>query len=422
MGNISQRMQGWFGVDSSYLIKSSFWLNLEKVWRMIADLGIIVLLTRLTSLKLVGEYELLFSIYNLAAVLAITGFNSSLLRSLSTGYDGTLREVLRLSWRWSIMGAAVLAAMGWWCLVYSNAHIGLGLLITAPIFPWYTVLRRWDVVLQAKERFAERSRYYAISSIVILAAVGGAVWLNRSSIVVPFAVMIVGQAGFNIIFFIKVRRLIVNNLIEEGWMKSGYKLFISELFNVLYSRVDRLVLVGWLGLEALAIYAIATKIGEGVKLVLGGMMSAYIPKIYKTGTSEIVRWYKAQGFKIAGVMLSSLAALWVLTPLLIVNLFGMEYRESSGYAQWYLLVIPFHWLASIWGYILIKERREILFTSIGMIAGGANVIAYVVLIPRWGISGAVAGSIIYYILLGSLYSGAVYWLIKKHLFGNKKIL
>ncbi|OGY36681.1 MAG: hypothetical protein A3E37_03255 [Candidatus Andersenbacteria bacterium RIFCSPHIGHO2_12_FULL_46_9] len=404
----------WLGVDTNFLIKSSFWLNLEKAARMVSELGIIVMLTRLTDLKVVGQYELLLSIYSLVAVLAITGFNSSLLRALSTGYDGTLREVMRLSWRWSVVGAGALVLGGWWSYETYPA-VGLSLIAAAPIFPWYTVLRRWDVVLQAKERFAERSAYYGISSVGLLMSVGAAIWWNRDNVVVPFIVLVAVQAMFNIIFFRRVSRLLVNDLVEENWMKSGYKLFISEIFNVLYSRLDRLILVGWLGLEALAIYAIATKIGEGVKLVIGGVISTYVPRLYKNGTLVVIRWYRAQGWKIVAIVVGGLSVGWLVTPIMIVSLFGEQYRESVVFAQWYLLVIPFHLLASIWSYLLIKDRREGLFVGIGAIAGVANIIAYIILIPKWGISGAVAGSIVYYVVLGGLYFGSVNWVLRKNL-------
>lgn len=408
----SEVLNKWLGIDANFLIKSSFWLNLEKAARMMSELGIIVVLTRLTDLRVVGQYELLLSIYSLVAVLAITGFNSSLLRALSTGYDGTLREVMRLSWRWSGVGAIALVIGGWW-LYKASPEMGLCLMAAAPIFPWYTVLRRWDVVLQAKERFAERAIYYAISSVGLLVSVGAAIWWSRDNIVVPFIVLVAVQAMFNKIFFKRVSRLLVNDLVEEHWMKSGYKLFLSEIFNVLYSRLDRLVLVGWLGLEALAIYVIATKIGEGVKLVLGGVVSAYVPRLYKNGTLAVIQWYRAQGWKMVILMAGGLAAAWLATPIIIVSLFGEQYRASVVYAQWYLLVIPFHLLASIWSYMLIKDRREVMFVGIGIIAGVANVIAYLGLIPRWGISGAVAGSIIYYVVLGGLYFGSVNWLSRK---------
>jgi O-antigen/teichoic acid export membrane protein len=410
----SSTLNKWLGVDTNFLIKSSFWLNLEKAARMLSELGIIVMLTRLTDLKVVGQYELLLSIYSLVAVLAITGFNSSLLRALSTGYDGTLREVLRLSWRWSAVGAGVLVLGGWWSYeIYPT--IGLSLIVAAPIFPWYTVLRRWDVVLQAKERFAERSAYYAVSSTGLLISVGAAIWWSRDNVAVPFIVLVAVQAMFNIIFFRRVNRLLVNDLVEEHWMRSGYKLFLSEIFNVLYSRLDRLVLVGWLGLEALAIYAIATKIGEGVKLVLGGVVSAYVPRLYKNGTLVVVQWYWAQGWKIVTLVVGGLLVGWLVTPVIIVSLFGEQYRQSVVYAQWYLLVIPFHLLASIWSYLLIKDRREGLFVGIGVIAGAANIVAYIMLIPKWGISGAVAGSIVYYVVLGCLYFGSVNWILRKDL-------
>lgn len=400
------------GSEMKFLIKSSFWLNLEKGWRMVSELGILVLLTRLTDLKVVGQYELLTSVYSLMAILAITGFNSSLLRALATGYDGTLREIMRLSWRWSGVGTAVLIVAGWWCWQFGNREIGWGLLMTAPVFPWYTVLRRWDVILQAKERFAERSAYYAISSMGLLAAVGAAIWWYRDSIVIPFTVLVVVQTIFNIIFFNRAKRLVVGREIEPGWMKSGYKLFVSELFNVMYSKLDRLVLAGWLGLEALAIYGIATKIGEGLKLVLGGVVSAYVPRLYRNGTAALVSWFRSKGWQLAAAIVIGLAGLWVITPGLIVLLFGNAYHESRAYAQWYLLVVPFHLLASIWGYLLIKERRELLFVAAGVIAGAVNVSAYVILIPLWGISGAVAGSIAYYAVMAGLYIISVKWMMK----------
>jgi len=279
------------------------------------------------------------------------------------------------------------------------------------LFPFYNVYKRWDIVLQAKEKYRERALYYVLMAGCLLVAISLVVWQGKVNVMRIFLVYMVVYTWFSWFFYMRSSRYVANGRVESGWKMSGYKLYVADLFNVSYAHADKLVLAAVLGTESVAIYSVASKVGEAVKLVMGNIVSIYIPRMYKAGSEAVLSMMKKMGWRIVGVMAIILLGLWVSAPWLVELLFSDKYASSVVYLRWYNFVIPWHFAATIWGQLLIREKQEMTFTGATIVAGVVNLILYFSLIPLIGIMGAVIASVLYYVVL----SGAYWFGLRRHL-------
>lgn len=400
---LARNTSSLLGVNASFLLGSSWWVNVEKAARIGSELGIVVLLARLSSKEFLGQYQLLLSMLTILSVMTLMGFNGPLLRALARGYDGTLRKVERATWWFSGFGAVALLMSGIIAIFLKQGIVGRALLITALFFPFYNVFKRWDIVLQSKEKYKERAIYYlfiAVTLLIVIYTLANREAVNSTDIFIAYLLV---NTLYGLIFYSISRKHLVNDKIETGWMESGFKLYVADLFNVAYAHVDKIALGVVLGTEAVAIYSVASKVGEAVKLVIGNIVSVYIPKMYKAGSETVLLVIKRMRWRILGGMIFILLVLWVGAPWIVGLLFSSKYESSIVYLRWYNFVIPFHFIASIWGQLLIRERQELVFTGATMIAGIVNILLYVLLIPVLGIMGAVIASVFYYIVLAYMY-------------------
>lgn len=400
-------------IDRRFLAQSTWWINIDQGVRALTDLGIAVLLTRLVSQEIYGQYQLLVSLFMVMAVSCLSGFNGSLLRAMANSYDGTWREVTRLSWRWSVVGVVVMWAFGGYWLARGAAGVGWTMVLAGIVMPFFHIRRRWQVVLHAKEKFKQRAVYNSLSSAALITAMAAAAAVWPDQIVNLFLVNILVQTIWHTWWYERTLVEVKNDRVEEGWRSSGYKLLAAEVFGVAYAHLDKLLLAVWLGAEQLAIYAVAIMLGEGVKLFLANFIAIYIPRLHQRGAAKAYKKVMQHKWWLAGGLVSVMVIMWAVIPWLLVSLFTGKYTASVPYAQLYLLVIPWHFIASLAGYMLIREKKEGYYTRSMVVAGLVNVLMYIVLIPWWGIYGAVLGSIGYYAVMGALLVFKIVTLVRR---------
>lgn len=391
----------WFG-------RNSFWVNFDQAVRSVAELLIIVILARLLSQEVFGQYQLLLSIFMIASLATLSGFNGALLRGLARGYDGTLAVIMNESWRWALSGIVILALTGVIWMASGNTTLGMGLLLAAPVLPFFHAYRRWQVILHAKEEFRKRAIYGLVSSLFLLVSVLIIASFLPEQLAIIFLSYIGVTAIWNVMLYRRALLLLRNNKVEKGWRASGYKLVLSEIFGTFYAHLDKLVLVFWLGVEKLAVYAVAILIGEGLKLVIGNLVGVYLPRIHRSDTKQFLKSLWSRIVPMCFLLLGIMFVTWLLVPFGLEVIFDDRYREASRIARWYLLILPGHFLATVFGYLLIKEHREWSLASAFVGSGVVNVLLYMVLIPVIGIMGAVIGSVAYYVVLAGIMAGQLW--------------
>ena len=390
-----------FRIDKRFIKNNIFWINLDQGVRALADIAIIVVLARLVSKELFGQYQLLLSIFMVMSVTSLSGFNGSLMRALARSYDGTLKVVVALSWKWSFFGALILFLIGWYWQLTGSVNMGRTLMVSAIVMPIFHVTRKWQVVLHAKEQFKRRAIYNVIASLLMLMVVSVVTVAVRENIMVIFLTYVVVLGLLHSFFFDRSAKLLKNKKVEHGWKSSGYKLLLSEVFTVAYAHLDKLVLALWLGVEGLAVYAVAIMFGEAIKYFFANLLAIFLPTIHRSGAVVVWGWLKNNWIKLLFVLTAVLIVAWVAVPLVLVGIFSDKYIESVPYAQVYLLIVPGHLVASLFGYGLIREKKEWEFTGAMVLAGLVNVGSYILLIPILGIYGAVIGSVVYYLVMAA---------------------
>lgn len=177
----------------------------------------------------------------------------------------------------------------------------------------------------------------------------------------------------------------------------GLRAQLSTVLQFLSYRLDLFILNATAGLGAAGIYSVATLLAEAVwyipnaiGLVLAPRVAAGVEGEDDDSTAAICR---------ATVLVSVAGALVIaaLAPLLVLVLFGSAFL-SAVVPLWVLLpgVVAVGLDKPIASYQLGRGRPQISL-YVALLATPVTLAAYVLLIPRYGIVGAAAGSTISYI-------------------------
>jgi O-antigen/teichoic acid export membrane protein len=172
-----------------------------------------------------------------------------------------------------------------------------------------------------------------------------------------------------------------------GWMREAWPLFINQLLQGLFFKVDALLLPGLAGDAAAGVYAAAYKVSEGAGIVSSSLTLALFPRLSKT--ADLTSAYRLALRVLLQIALPLAAAIAILSEPIVGLVGGRDYLPDSAVALTILICyLPLSYVNGLTQYILIAAGKQRLLTGAFAAALVFNVAANLVLIPRFGYIGA----------------------------------
>ena len=176
-------------------------------------------------------------------------------------------------------------------------------------------------------------------------------------------------------------------------------------------RLDQLMLGGMASNVAIGLYVIAVRLSEMTTLAADAIAGALMPEVAASETANRAELLTARSLRLAIYMhLLLLPPLWLAAPLILRVLFGESFVPATTAFRWLLVA------AGVWscGSILISGLRGFGHPGMSTLARFSSAVVtgvtLVVLLPRFGITGAAIASLIgYSVMLGI----ALFGFIKK---------
>lgn len=183
----------------------------------------------------------------------------------------------------------------------------------------------------------------------------------------------------------------------------------SALFAFLQLRVDQLMIRQYWDVSNLGVYSIAVMIAELLFLLPVSITGALIGRLYNLPAGDDGRMLTARTIRLSFYICLLLALVGVLGSFLIPIVYGAPYASATTAMIILLPGILFACIpkiASPWFYAEGKPQIHLYITLAAFIT---NLVANLLLIPKYGINGAAFASSISYILYGAWYLGQLAW-------------
>ena len=378
------------GIDAGYFVKGGVYGTLQQVIGLASGLAIAYSFGHFASKSVFGEYNLLLSIVSLVSIVSLPGLNISLLRSVGRGYDNSLNQAVRTRLKWSLLGIPVLIATAYYYSLRGSDTFPSALLVAAIFFPFLQSFQTTLTFFQAKKRFDIQAIFVSAASLATGLLVGLAVYL-RLSLLIILAGYFLGNTVSAIFSFVYSQRLVAaKNRKDNDLLPYGYFLTAVNILPTVASQLGQILLASYLGVEKLAIFAVASKFPGIVQKNFDVFFKPVTVKLASQSNEEHRSTLKKHlpKFILAGV--GMFAFIWLLSPTLISLFYGQQYQEAvppSRIYAWLILPLPVLWLFG--DMINFQKRRRTIFFLNTMVPI-AKLVAYFFVIPRWQITGLIA--------------------------------
>jgi len=245
-------------------------------------------------------------------------------------------------------------------------------------------------LLWAAERL-ELTAGVQVLTTVLRTALGGVVlfagWGLVGLAVVSLVINVV-TAGVLFAMMLRVGRAVARGARGQvAWLREAWPLFINQLLQGLFFKVDALLLPGLAGLSAAGAYGAAYRVSEGAGVVSSSFTLALFPRLARS--ADLTDAYRLGLRILLQVGLPLAAGVALLSEPIVRLVGGRAYLPDAAIALAILICyLPLSYTNGLTQYVLIAAGRQRLLTKAFVAALVFNVVANVLLIPRYSLVGA----------------------------------
>jgi O-antigen/teichoic acid export membrane protein len=366
-------------------------------------LGLFAVAARTLPADDFGRYAFALAIGLVAAQLADSGLQLSLLRRLSGEADrgasgqalgSALRARLVVGLALGIGGGLLAASVGESPIeAMALAAIALAQIVAAQAELWLQVVRAHGrLELEAVAGLVGRALVCVLG---VVALVGGG---ELPGLGLAYA--------FGSVLSVGVARLVANRFLAPargpGWagIRATYldalPLAVAGAASLLMFRIDVLLLQWLRDSETVGVYSAAYRPFEAALLVPVAIMAAGFPRLVRAAADGPL--FRALASRLAAVLLACAVGAglfgWLAGPPLIGILFGAQFAPSGELLRILVLALPQIYINALLTQAIVALRRPWLVALSMAAALMANVAFNLLLIPQLGATGAAIATVL----------------------------
>lgn len=350
-----------------------------------------------------GAYHIAMTYLGFLSVLADLGLYMMLIRELSKpGVDPARAVGNLLGLRW--ISAAVILGLG-------AALIGL--------FPYPPEVRQAVYVgtfsfvaiaatqllvgiFQTHLRMGRVVGAEFVGRLVLLGATAWAVAVNGGLVWMIVAV-VAGSLANLILVWTGARRFIpLRPRFDFGYWKQilrdTWPIAISIVLNLIYFRIDTIFLSLFSNQDQVGLYGAAYRVLEILNtfpIMFVGLLLPVLGKAFAENDNARFQSIFQRGFELLCIAAIPLVVGgWILAEGILVTIGGEEFRPAAPALRLLLIAVGALFFNALSGHAVtvINRQRQMVWTYLSVAIIG--VIAFLILIPRFGITGAASGAIL----------------------------
>jgi|SRR3989344_5926111 len=399
----SRAIERFLKTDTAYLARGGAWLSVGKIIRVGAAFLLSILYARYLYKSTYGDYRYIFSLIGLASILTFPDIGNVIIRGVARGFAGTFRRGALIIFL-GTMAMAVLGIGASFLFFYmGNLPVAYGLLTAALLVPLMEGIGSWRAYYDGTKEFRKKTGYnfviqilYVISMAIVVTSIYFFKIPNMYAVALLVGTYLSAQGIPNIFILRKILKEIPKKTpVEPGAIRYGFHLSLNNIPTNIATYLDTILLYHFLGPTGVAVYSFAIAIPEQMKAFFGTIAAAGLPKISeKTGVEELGEVRKSLPKKIlkSSLFTGIIVLIYIAVAPIIYSVFFPRYLESTALSQIFalsLVTFPF----AFFGTALMAEGNIKKVYAYRILTPVVQIVAFIVLIPLYGLLGAVAGRV-----------------------------
>jgi O-antigen/teichoic acid export membrane protein len=380
------------GTDMVYLARGGFWLGAAQAGAAAAAFGLSLVMARYVSAEVFGSYKFLGSLGAIFGAISLTGFATSVVRSVARGHGGTVRGAFAETLRWSWPGIGVALAVAAYYAVRGNLPYALAVALIGLALPITGASSLYTSYLTGLKNFRLNAGIWTAANLVTVGlTAAAAIWSGKL-----LWLVVAAYAGSAAATYLAYRASLaavppVGGDDPES-RNLGRHLSAISFLDTLAANADKIIVFQFLGPAATAAYVFAMGIPEQGRALLKSGARLAVPRMAERPFAELQATTPKKVFRFAAAGVVLCAAYAFAAPSIFSVLFP-AYVESAKYS-------------SLLGFAMISALGQVPMAALSAHAktrelyrysasvASVRIVAHLTLIAAFGMWGAVASTLI----------------------------
>ncbi|MDP2631294.1 MAG: flippase [Candidatus Uhrbacteria bacterium] len=384
-------------MTSPKLAKNALYLTLASIGQKVIAFVYFTIIARYIGVEDTGAYFLSLAVVMMLSVVDDLGITPVIIREIARKTEDAkiwCRTVVGI--KMITMPATVVMAYFIPIMLGYDAEVTLLIRVAVAIMLADTLSLSFYGVLRGLQNLKYESLGIFIGQL-ITAGLGIAFMVTGIASLPLLIVALVAGSSWNMIYSATrmISKLGIGALVPTwtlGWkpLKIAFAFFLAAVFVKVYSYVDSIILSLEMGKEAVGVYAVAYKFTYAFQF----LPLAFVAALYPTMSAEANDPEQLKKTFINALWYMSLIGapivfgIWSLAPELISAFYGADFNGSILPLQVLIFVLIPIFLDFPTGSLLNATDRQNIKTSIMGVTMIINIVANLILIPRFGVVGA----------------------------------
>lgn len=377
------------------------WLLVAQAAGKVASFAFVVVVTRSVGVLDYGYFNFAASLVPLFLVFSVWGLDMNVYRAMTApGADRAEVVASGLAVRALLGGAAFVLALGVGPLFLDGGRSVAVLALVGGALLLDEIGAFFGSCMRAMELTRVFALIILVNRILSLALVLPVVLLGGGVIAVS-ATYLLGSASAAVFGALRVRRAVPDLGVRSAgrdrfrsFVREGAPLGIAAGLNMAVFRIDAVLLQALEGPRAVAKYGIAYRFFESFLFVAWSLAVVAMSRLDARTPGAAGRAFNTTAALLLAFYLPIAAGAHLAGPEVIRVVFGARYESAAGAVLWLTAAGALYAVAHLArvGSMLAGERHRI--AVVAGLALAVNVAVNLVVIPRYGVSGAAAATFI----------------------------
>lgn len=382
-------------VDMVYLASGHFWFMVGRGVALASGFMLTVGFANLLSPTQYGVYKYLLAGAGLIGTFTLGGMHAGVQRALARGYSNVIRPMVRYASLWNAPSVFIALSVGGYYLWNDNVELGIGFLFIA-VSMAFTALGITKSLFFPTGEFRLATYFGVLRTVLPVFLILVTLLLTKNVLYIVF-VYLASQIGMNALtYYLSLRQMQPKTGKEFLPETKRYSLYMSALniVQVPAQYLDQFLLWHFLGPVALATYTIAQGPAKELRTLADNAANVIFPKLARKDPREHIHTNTVPKRTVQlFLVLCGIVGIYILAAPLLFKMFFPAYIEAVFYSQLIaagILLQP-RSIADmfLFAHSGLKDRYTITIPS-----SLIRIALFALLIPMFGILGAIAATII----------------------------
>lgn len=383
----------WTKTDMIYLAMGGFWLASGQIIASISSFLTVMVFANLLPPETYGTYKYILSIAGILSISTLSGMGTSIMQSVSRGFDGSINKVIKTQIKYGLIGSLAGITISIYYLLNNNIILASCFLIVSIFFPIMEACDIYLPYLLGKKQFKLSTKYINISRILILMSMTIIIIVTKNLFYIILTYYFLWSLLRYLFLKISLKKFKPNNNVDNSTITYGKHLSLINIIPLLSSTIDKIMVFNGLGGFELAIYSIVIAPPEQIRGFLKVFNVLAAPKM-SIGEEENIKRAVFHKIKIMVLFLTFIILIYILFCPIFFRLIFNKYQEFFYYSSIYSISLLTSGPLMLLNSFLQsrKKTKEILKNNIL-----TSSIQLMLIIPSfyfWGILGIIISKII----------------------------